>query len=553
MSVTADGLQRATFTADMATPRTYDRVRNFGGGVDMYRPADQIDQNQSSLMENVIVFDNFAVRTRYGFDLADSNPSTFSRVNPQMPVQGLFFFNNPTVTEIILAEGGNLYTWNGASWSNPLAMTLANANLRPAMAQGIDKVMISDGVNPAQIFDGTNFVSCGTAAQTNAPVGCTILCFSAGRMVASGTFVNPSTGLVTTDTVYCSNLLSYGAGQWDSAALSFRVGDGDGEAIVALAAMQNQILAVLKQNSVWLVDMNSSGTNATNPTSNWSVAPQGDLVGAGVGCVGRDAWCLYQNDLIFMSQDGVQSLQRMQAAAGQYQLTSPLSLQIQPLIDRINWSAANGIKAIKYRQLAIFFVPLDISTSNNYALVWNGRLGQWTGYWLNVNASDAVATRFGNVEELYVGDGVTGYVNKWKDNPDISDIDGTYLDNGVAIPCEVDTRALIFGNPDAQKKMRAALFRFNTGNATINFSATLDLSDDDDWQGSVQPTGAILGVNTVLPFLLSSSSPVEVYRSLSGLDYCNEAIFKISTTAGWWELQRLTASAFLKNIRDPAA
>jgi hypothetical protein len=286
------------------------------------------------------------------------------------------------------------------------------------------------------------------------------------------------------------------------------------------------------------------------PIAQWQAQPQGDLVGAGVGCVGKRAWCLYQNDVLFMSQDGVQSLQRMQAAAGQYQLTAPLSLPIQPYIDRINWSVAYLIKAVKYRHLAIFFVPLDNSVSNNYALVWNGRLGQWMGAWTGWTGEDACVTRFSKVIQLVIG-GFDGSVNLWKDAPSLLTNNSTYTDNGVAVPTTLYTRSFIFGNFDVDKQLDFALFRFNGGSSEVTLTATLDLSDDDTWTGNVEPSGDILPA--LLPFKLASFKPVESYRSLEGLEYCNEVYFKLTSTQGWWALRNVLAGAFPQTIRDPAA
>lgn len=523
----------------MASPRTYDRVRSFGGGTDQFRPASEIGPDQSQLMENILVRDNYEARVRFGADQIDSAPASFAAaVNPSGAVQGMAFYNTPTKTLLVLAEGGKLYTWNGVTWAGPLAFTLSSANVMVAFEQGVDKLFISDGVKNPQIFDGTNFADSGGAGQLNAPVGASILCYSAGRMMASGLAAYP-------DTVFVSNLLNFGPGQWNSATQSFRIGDGDGEAIVALVRLQNFNVAVLKENSVWLMNMDPS-----LPIANWQAQPQGDLVGAGIGCVGRRAWCQYQNDVLFMSQDGVQSLQRMQAAAGQYQLTSPLSLPLQPYIDRINWSMAYIIQAVKYRHLAIFFVPLDTSAYNNYALVWNGRLGQWTGVFTGWNTESAVVTRFGKITQLVLGN-QDGSVNRWKDDPTLINETSTYLDNGQAIPAKLWLRAMVFGNPDAQKKLRAALLRFNAGEADINFYGTLDLADEDDWGSELAPAGDTLPA--ILPLQLESFKPMAVYRSLEGLPYCNEFFLKVESATGWWALRNVMVSAFTKPIRDPSA
>lgn len=517
--------------------RAFDRIRSFGGGQDSFRPASEIEVNQSQKMQNMIVRNNYACRTRPGADQIGA-VSFVANIAPSGPVQALFYFSTPAHPNIILmGQGAKLYTWDGSTWSAPLAFALANANAQPAIAQGVDKVLISDGVSHCQVWDGAAFTDCGDPnGQLNPPL-LDKLCWIAGRMVGAGED-NP-------DTIYLSNLLAFGPGQWNKATQSFRVGSGDGDNIVALAKLQNFNLAVLKENSVWLVNMNPAV-----PILQFLAQEQGDNVSEGIGCVGKNAWLIYKNDLLFMSEDGVQSLQRMQAAAAQYQISTPLSQPIQDLIDRINWSVGFLIKAIKYRQLAIFFVPLDNSAYNNYALVWNGILGQWTGYWTGWNTACACATRFNRTLQLVLGNH-DGSVNLWKDAPSTLNDDTTYKDNGLPISWELDTRSLIFGNFDAQKKARMVLMRFNGGNAEVNLAANLDLADDDTWTEEVRPEGDTLPF--VLPFKLASVKPIEVYRSLTGLPYFNEMYFKIASASGWAELRSVSSSAYIKPVVDPQA
>lgn len=528
----------------MGAPRVFDRIRNFGGGVDSYRPASEIDVNQSQLMLNMIVKNNLAARTRPGADQVGS--ASFANVTPSGPVQGMSFFNNPTYTYVLAGEGGNLYTYNGAAWSTALAFTLSNSTLQFHAAQGIDAMMITDGVAYPRYWDGNTFTAY-LAADGTFLQGCTILEFAAGRMIATGNAAYP-------DTLFLSKLLEYrpnslaGTPSFDSATLSFRVGDGDGQAITCVKAMQNQLIAVLKENSVYLLSLNSTGTNPVNPIANWTAQSQGDKLTDGIGCVGKNAATRYKNDLLFMSWDGVYSLQRMQAAAGQYQLSTPLSEPIQPIIDRINWSVAYLIKATTYKNLVMFDVPLDIATSNNYKLIWDATLGCWTGYFTGLGGECSCVTRFNKIVELLFG-AYDGSVSKWKDAVALQDLDATYQDNGVDIPWELDTRSLVFGNPDAQKKPRALLVRFNSGNTSANITATFDLDDTDLGDSAVQPTGGALPA--ILPMTLASLKPVNVYSSLEGYAYFNEVYAKISATSGWAEIRNITATAFIKTLRDP--
>jgi hypothetical protein len=517
----------------MASQRVYDRIKDLGGGVDHYRPPSQIDLNQSQVMQNIIVKDNFLAITRPG---ADSLSLTFDQAAPVAAIQGLCWYNTATTSQLLMAKNGSVWTWNGTTWTAQAGFSLAGPNNPFVCAQGVDTVLISDGVSHLQVWNGVSFTDTGGSSGTpnlNPPIGATILVWHAGRMFASGFASSP-------DTVACSNLLAYDSGNWNSVNQSFRIGDGDGEAVVFMASLQNFNLGVLKDNSVWLVNCDPSLNIA-----NWSAIPLGQKVSSGVGCVGRQAACVYENDLLFMSYQGVHSLQRMQAAVAQYQLSAPLSLPIQPYIDRINWSKASGIVAIKYQHLAIFFVPLDNSLFNNYALVWNGRLGQWTGFFTGASGwtvGAAVTTLFSKQLRLVMGNH-DGTVTQWKDYLDAT-LDSTYLDNNLAIVTELDTRSLTFGSHDLQKKLKEVAMLFQAGNATVTITAYFDTVQVDSWNQSIAPMGATLPA--ILPFLLASFSPTNVYRSLEGLVYAIEAYFVISSRSGWWSLSQVTATAFMK-------
>lgn len=561
-----------------AASKLYDRVKNFRGGMNAYDYAADLPDNQSQLLSNMIVLDNGRAVTRPGMLQIDSNPTTFTNINPTGIVQGLGFLDNFTNGSfIILAEGGKLYKWNGSTWSTALSFTLTNATSAVAMCQGADTMLISDGVKGMQYYDGSTFTAASTgAADTNAghaPTGVQVIAYIAGMYVCAGAAMVQGTGSGTQtfapDALVFSNYLptvpvpgTTPSANWANATNSFRVGNGDGEPIIGLAALQSTAstfptynLAVLKGNSIWVVTIapasfpSSGGGYFANMFAQFSATPQGDQVGTGIGCVGSKAYCVYQNDLLFMSTYGVQSLQRMQAAAGQYQLTTPLSLPIQPYINRINWSMAFNIQAIKYRQYAMFACPLDNSTTNNYLFVWDGLLGQWMIFqgW---TPEAFIVSRFNNVVQLVMGDS-NGNVSQWLDGPTFSESDSTYFDNGVPIVTTLTTRSFVFKNLEILKKPKEVVFRFNGGNATVNITAYEDNAQEDQWQNQVIPTGAVLPF--VLPVMLASEQAIQVYRSLEGILYCNEIWFTLSSTTGWWDIRGLVTTAYGRQIRDPSA
>ena len=528
-------------TGEKDLPLVYEGMRNFAGGEDSFRDPIELDPNQCQKLVNVIVRDKLKARTRPGADaLADESTSTPGGANP---VQGLAYFDTPALEYLVAAINGHLYTWNGSAWSSALAWNYAGS--RVTAAQGVDKMLFADGSGNCQQWDGTTFTDLGDT-NTSPPKGATIVLWHAGRMWAMGTATAP-------DTVYASALLDFGPGQWNRTDWSFRVGGGEGDPIRAAASIQGFTMAIGKENSVWLVE-----TDPQNIPTDYNADQASETVSYGVGICGRDAWCVYGNDLLFVSPDlQIRSLRRMAAAAGQWDLSAPLSEPVQPYIDRINPNYTHLIAVTKYLEFAFFAVPLDSSTVNNSVMVWNGRLGRWLGVWEGWTPAVWCVTRFSQgigttgVSRLVFGDNV-GRVNLWKDREATDDAD-TYTDNGDDYATKVWTRSMVFGDLESPKTGFSALVRFNMGEATINFTGTGSDADLRTWSDPLEPTGSILGGSDVIGesgnFTLASDQPSLLRGSLRGLPSFSEFYLKIESTAGWWELRNLTCSARVHPVK----
>lgn len=564
MSDYSQAFAQTSFSKDqLDDPLLFEYVQDFSGGEDSFHRSTLINANQCQHLLNVMVRDNYEARTRPGADAIPA-PKT-PPIATASAIYSLRYFDTPTVEQLLasLNVGGSfkLAKYAGGAWTDITAglqsgFANVDADTRLAWAQGVDKLLISGGTGQMQAYDGTRFTNAGTDPQYDAPASATILCWHTARMFAAGLST-------ADDTIWVSVLLpqfvpkgtvigstAY-AGDWDSVNRSFRVGTGDGDPIVALASMQDTTLCVLKRNSVWLVNTDPSQDPASNAAvtsiSGFTAAAIPGNIGYGIGCVGRDAWCSYGNDILFMAQDGVRSVQRMQAAAGQWQLSAPISEPIQPYIARINQSAWDKIVAIKYQEFAFFFVPLDNSATNNYVLVWNGRLQVWMGAWTNWSGQCVEVTRFNGTQQFVFGDS-NGLVNQWKDLQSNTD-DNTYLDNNAGYPTQVWTRSFQFGDPILNKTAYNTILRFTAGNANVQLAWLADLVDVKDWQGQFAPSGDILGTGT-LPFLLQSDSPSKVTKGIRGLPAFNEAYLQIQTTAGWFWLKNITASAFINPLKE---
>lgn len=511
----------------------YERVESFGSGMDAFQRSTLIAPDACQYLENVLIPDNFEAGTRPG---ADKLGDAFAA-----KIQGAVYFDIPGTEHLIVGTGGNLHHWNGTVWAQISGATLTDADVAFSAAQGVDKMLFTDGTAQMRTWNGTTWSAALGSGDTDPPVGATILLWHAGRMWAAG-FTGGASGKED-DAIWCSALLQFGTGDWDRIGRQIRIGGGEGDPIVGLASIQEFTMAVLKQNSIWLMH-----TDPTVPITDMKAQVSPETVSYGVGCVGKRAFCVYGNDLLFVSPDkSIRSLQRMQGATGQWQLSAPLSLPIQPYVDRINWTHAHKIAAVKYREFAMFSVPLDSSTVPNYVFVWNGRLQQWVGIWSGWTANSWAVTRFGgNTQRLVHGDNV-GNVRQWKDFEDSTD-DDTYLDDSTAIATKLWTRSFLFGEPLNDKDAFHAELRFGSANAVISAKLMTDGDLVKTWTEDVRRSG----VTFPLTFPVTFSNPTNIpkRRGLRGLEPFSECFLKIESTSGWWRLRSVSLSAFVNCLRN---
>jgi hypothetical protein len=504
-------------------PLLWEQLRNCAGGMDAFSDAAELEANASARMINILVRDKLKARTRPGADVLGAALDT-------EPIKGLFYYDTPTAEQLVAVCDGVFRFWNGATWTEMTGYTAADA--RVAMAQGVDLLLVTDGTNQMRTWNGSAFSSALGNTTSDPPVEATILCWHTERMFASGKGSAP-------DTIWVSAFLAFGAGSWNHTNRSFRVGGGEGDPIRSMKSFVGDVLAVGKENSIWMV--NTDPTVDSSSTAGFTASRVNETVTYGAGVCGPMAWDVYGNDIFFVSPDRqIRTLQRMLAASGQYQVSAPISQPVQPYIDRINAAAQSTIAVKRYQELILFAVPLDSATTPQHVLVFNGRLGRWIGVWENWSPTMWENTRFAGQQRLVFGDTV-GRVNQWKDFEDDT-TDATYRDNGAGYATSLWTRNFIFGDVEADKIAFNVRLRFNQGNATLTFTAVGDDADLKVWNRTFEPSGDILGTGT-LPFLLQSTSPTLAASSLRDLPSFRELYLKIESQTGWWELRNLSISA----------
>lgn len=177
------------------------------------------------------------------------------------------------------------------------------------------------------------------------------------------------------DTVWVSDL---GAGttalQGDTTYQSFKINQGSSDRLVGLAKFNETTLVCAKSKSIYVVS-NIYGTNDAI-----SQNARLDEVTRQYGCRSPRSFVQVGSDLWFMGhRRGVCSLRLTETNAMQG-VDVPVSRDIQPLVDRINWEHADLIVAASHDNRVYFAVPLDDSADNNAILVYSTLTQKWAGY-----------------------------------------------------------------------------------------------------------------------------------------------------------------------------
>lgn len=132
-----------------------------------------------------------------------------------------------------------------------------------------------------------------------------------------------------------------------------------------------------------------------------------------IGLAGRRAIVMEGSDVLFLSAPGG-IFRMMQSFENRQEIPAvPVSDPIQPLIDRINWSAAGGAVAEQLGENVYFAVPIDGSTRNNALIVYNAATQLIEGYdtWpAGFHADDLKVTLAGGSRRMVAIDKVAGRI-----------------------------------------------------------------------------------------------------------------------------------------------
>lgn len=165
------------------------------------------------------------------------------------------------------------------------------------------------------------------------------------------------------DTLLISNVL---APNVFASGGQFFINQGSDDVLVDVIPFSKQRLVVFKGQTVFLINANDTDIN------NWTV----ELVSSDYGLVARNAVISIGGDVYFLAKDGIRTLS--QIADTRFEATAlPLSENIKPVFDRVNWEAIDEADMIYYKNRFFVSLPLDSDTRCNHVIVYNFTNQAW--------------------------------------------------------------------------------------------------------------------------------------------------------------------------------
>jgi hypothetical protein len=231
------------------------------------------------------------------------------------------------------------------------------------------------------------------------------------------------------------------------------VAKDDGQAITGLAKFEDKLI-IFKEASVYQLTFDDSGN------------PIVDLVSAAYGCLAHNSIDNVENDIFFLSGDGVRTLGYVQNIPGVLR-TNQITAKIQTEVDNINSLYYQRCCAIYNNKHYILCFPQGSSTTNNRVIAFNMLYGAWS-VWTGINAS-----RFNEFietdkkERLYYGDEGTGQVYQM--------FAANYSDGAAtAIAASYYTKQFDFGLFDLRKRIIFVDLQLRALTGTLSIDVIID-------------------------------------------------------------------------------
>jgi hypothetical protein len=493
----------------------YDGSQNFAGGMVSLVKPQSLEANQCAELINCDIDRSGRIQTRRGTAALGDLSGDPNRV------RGLTYYTG-TNNYLVRVANGAMKKWDASNWTSIATFTSA-VGTEVDMAQLGSVLYASNGTTLYQ-WSGS-----GAASAIASSPACTYLIAHSGRLFAAK--------INSADDIQCSSFLD-GTVWTGDISIPIKIAN-DGDPITGWSPWHNNLLAVLKRNSIWVVD--------TDPNIAFSSKWTKSLVNSRIGCVAYRSVQQVGNDIFFLGDDGVRSIQRT-INDNQIGVTVPLSDPIRPIIDRINWANADQSCACYINNRYLLAVPLDSATTPNYVIVYNTLTSCWSGYWTGWNPTVFALSKFSGTLKVTFGE-VSGRVLEWLEWKAESNATATdYTDAATAIATSITTKAFSFADPISDKSGNSYELEFLRSVADASIALVADEnSEQTSYSGRTRIPAITLPVT--LPFTLSPLGSYRVARDLGTLGSFRTLQYKVESTGGKLAAQGVTMSGFTDSLQ----
>jgi len=224
-----------------------------------------------------------------------------------------------------------------------------------------------------------------------------------------------------------------------------------GDDVTKVAVFRDRIV-VLKQKSIWQVTLSE-----TQIGNFFVTEPSLQLVTASYGCIAPKSVVAVENDIYFLSHEGVNTLGYQAQYAIDALRTSAISTKIRPFFDNLTTAQKKSAVATYFNKKYIITFP-----GLGQSMVFDTERASWVGPWTTDGRVFEIYTDSNNDAHLLFGDSADVNVNEYSDS--------FTSDNGAAIATSLKTRREDFNNWAAFKNFMNMFFEFKNikGNARID-------------------------------------------------------------------------------------
>ncbi len=224
-----------------------------------------------------------------------------------------------------------------------------------------------------------------------------------------------------------------------------------GDDVTKVLSFRDRII-ILKQRSLWQVTLSQ-----TQIGNFFVTEPNLQLITASYGCIAPKSVVAVENDIYFLSREGVNTLGYQANFLADQLRTSAISTKVRTFFDALTTAQKKSAVATYFKKKYIITFP-----GLGQSMVFDTERAAWMGPWSTDGRVFEIYTDTNNDEHLLFGEDTTVNVDEYSD---------TFTsDSGVAIPTTLKTRREDFGSWPSFKNHKHLFYEFKniSGNANVD-------------------------------------------------------------------------------------